>query len=486
MKYSTKTGTLAELATGTLITGLKTARQVTGALQQGALLDAATADFKDQVGQTLTVLLAKSSKIKRIVVAGGADDEQTEIQFRKMTSAAVATLRSLPTPNAIWALTTTKVTNRDLYWKAANALFALSTGIYEFNEHKSPDKVGNRTRLRILHMHADMRSKASVRRAVRLAQALKSGLDLARDLGNQPPNVCNPTYLLGEARKLGRLHKTSVSALDEKRMRELGMGAFLAVSQASNTPGKMIIVNYKGGKPKDAPFVLIGKGITFDTGGISLKPPAAMDEMKFDMCGAATVLGATRAAVEARLPINIVTILAAAENMPGGNATRPGDIVRTYSGQTVEILNTDAEGRLVLCDALAYAERYRPRVVIDVATLTGACVVALGSVASAIFSKNDALADALLAAGDWTGDRAWRLPLWDDYQASLHSNFADMANVAGRDAGAIKAACFLSRFTKNRAWAHMDIAGSAYLSGSKKGATGRPVALLFRYLAEQA
>ncbi|MCZ6617189.1 MAG: leucyl aminopeptidase [Gammaproteobacteria bacterium] len=485
MKYSTKTGTLAEFTTGALITGLRTAKLIARTLNQGALLEAATTDFKDLVGQTLTVVLPKNTPVQRIVVAGGADDEQSETQFRKMAAAAVTTLRSLPTRNAIWALTATKVTGRDPYWKATSALFALSTGIYEFNEHKSRDKVANRIELRTLHMFADARSKTSVQRAVRFARALKSGLDLARNLGNQPANVCNPSYLLREARKLGRLQKTSVSALDEKRMRELGMGAFLAVSQASNAPGKMIIVNYKGGKPKDQPVVLIGKGITFDTGGISLKPPPAMDEMKFDMCGAATVLGVTRAAAEARLPINLVTILAAAENMPGSKATRPGDIVRTYSGQTVEILNTDAEGRLVLCDALAYAERYKPRVIIDVATLTGACVVALGGVASAVFSKDDGLADALLAAGDWSGDRAWRLPLWDDYQASLNSNFADMANVAGRDAGAIKAACFLSRFTKNRAWAHMDIAGTAYHSGSKKGATGRPVALLFRFLTEQ-
>ncbi|MCZ6854578.1 MAG: leucyl aminopeptidase [Gammaproteobacteria bacterium] len=486
MKYSTKTGTLAKLSTGALVTGLKTARQVTRALKQGALLEAATTDFSDRVGHTLTVRLPKSSSIKRLVIVGGADAEQTETQFRKMISAAVVTLKSVPTPNAIWTLTATKVSDRDAYWKAACSLFNLSTAIYEFNEHKSRDRVKNKLTLRIVHMHTDARAKASVQRAVKFAQALKSGLDLARDLGNQPPNVCNPTYLLSEARKVARLPKMGVTALDEKRMRELGMGAFLAVSQASKTPGKMIIVTYKGGKPKDAPYLLIGKGITFDTGGISLKPPAAMDEMKFDMCGAATVLGATRAVAEANLPINLVTILAAAENMPGGNATRPGDIVHTHSGQTVEILNTDAEGRLVLCDALSYAERFKPRVIIDVATLTGACVVALGSFASAVFSKNDALANDLLAAGDWTGDRAWRLPLWDDYEASLNSNFADIANVAGRDGSASKAACFLSRFTKNPAWAHMDIAGSAYHGGARKGATGRPVALLFRYLAQQA
>jgi leucyl aminopeptidase len=267
------------------------------------------------------------------------------------------------------------------------------------------------------------------------------------------------------------------------------MGAFLAVSQGSDTPGRMIIVKYTGAKRTDPPLMLVGKGITFDTGGISLKPPSAMDEMKFDMCGAATVLGATRAAAEARLPINLITIVAAAENMPSGKATRPGDIVTTHSGKTVEILNTDAEGRLVLCDALSYARRFKPRVVIDVATLTGAVIVALGSHASAVYSKHDDLAEALVAAGEYTGDRAWRMPLWDEYQAGLKSNFADIPNIGGGGGGgggSITAACFLSRFTDDMCWAHMDVAGSAFHGGAQKGATGRPVALLFRYLAQQA
>jgi len=264
------------------------------------------------------------------------------------------------------------------------------------------------------------------------------------------------------------------------------MGAFLAVSQGSDTPGQLIVVQYNGGKAGEAPIALVGKGITFDTGGISLKPPAAMDEMKFDMCGAAAVLGATHAVIEAGLKINLVTLVAAAENMPSGGATRPGDIVTSASGKTIEILNTDAEGRLVLCDALTHAQTFKPRTIIDVATLTGACIVALGSHASAVYANDDKLAHALLQAGQVSGDKAWHMPLWDEYQAALKSNFADLANVGGRDAGSVTAACFLSRFVEDTQWAHMDIAGSAFLSGPRKGATGRPVPLLFTYLWDQA
>ena len=482
MKYSTKTGSLTELRTPCLVASLATAKRVAAGLGAKDQFAAATADFSDKVGQCLRVHLA-DTQVRRLLVVGGADGDVSEADFRKLANAAASNLKSLKARSALWALGNTKVTGQDAYWKASCALFALSAAVYEFNRHKTTAATVELNRVQV---HADHRTRAAVARAVRHGNALKSGLDLSRDLGNQPPNVCNPTYLLREARKLSKLDQVTVSALDEKRMSELGMGAFLAVSQGSATPGKMIIVNYKGGKRGDAPVVLVGKGITFDTGGISLKPPAAMDEMKFDMCGAASVLGAIRAAAEARLPINVITIVAAAENMPSGIATRPGDIVTTHAGKTVEILNTDAEGRLVLCDALSYAKRYKPKAVVDVATLTGACIVALGSHASAVFSKDDALADDLLAAGEWTGDRAWRMPLWDEYQAGLKSNFADVANIGGAGAGSITAACFLSRFAEPMTWAHMDVAGSAFQGGANKGATGRPVALLFRYLCDQA
>ncbi len=482
MKYSTKTGSLASLSTPCLICGHKAALRVAGELGHRDLVRIATQDFTDKVGTNLLVQLPKASPIKRILVAGGADAGVDSANFRKIVRSSALQLANAELSSAVWALAGTQVKGHDVYRRAFVGLYELSLALYRFDQHKSASTPKHTARLQV---HTDTRSKASVQKAVRENQALKSGLDLARDLGNQPPNICDPAYLLREARKLGRAANVTVSALDERRMTELGMGAFMAVSQGSDSPGKMIIVNYKGGKAKAAPVVLIGKGITFDTGGISLKPPAAMDEMKFDMCGAAAVLGATKAAIEAKLPLNVITIVAAAENMPSGNATRPGDIVTTHSGKTVEILNTDAEGRLVLCDALSYAQRYRPRAVVDVATLTGACIIALGAHASAVFSNNDDLATALVEAGDWTGDRGWRMPLWDDYQSSLNSPFADVANVGGREGGSIIAACFLSRFASDYPWAHLDVAGSAFRGGGKKGATGRPVALLFRYLLGQ-
>ncbi len=483
MKYATRTGTLADLDTPCLVTSLTHARKIASSLGQQALFDAAMEDFVDKPGQVQLVNLTRESTIKRLLVAGGGDDEVTPADYRKIVNAASRALKPLKASSALWALGATRVAARDIHWRYSAGLSALASALYQFTEHKTGDDV-KPLALRTVQVHADARSRPWAQRAVREANALQAGLDFARDLGSQPPNVCNPSYLLREARKLSRLDKVKVSALDERRMKELGMGAFLAVSQGSHTPGRLIIVEYRGGKAGDAPVALVGKGITFDTGGISLKPAATMDEMKFDMCGAAAVLGATRAAAEAKLPINVVCVVAAAENMPGGGATRPGDIVRTLSGKTVEILNTDAEGRLVLCDALTYVERYKPRAVVDVATLTGAMIVALGAHASGVFSADDELAEALLAAGEWSGDRAWRMPLWDEYQDLLKSNFADIPNIGGPGAGSIVAACFLSRFTGKYPWAHMDVAGSAFQGGAAKGATGRPVGLLFRYLIQ--
>jgi leucyl aminopeptidase len=308
----------------------------------------------------------------------------------------------------------------------------------------------------------------------------------AKELGNLPGNICTPSYLAKQAKTLGRSNsKLSVSILEEKKMRELGMGSLLSVTAGTDQPAKLIVMNYKGGAKKDQPHVLVGKGITFDSGGISLKPGAKMDEMKFDMCGAASVFGTMTAITQLQLPINVVAIVAAAENMPNGNATKPGDVVTSMSGQTIEVLNTDAEGRLVLCDALTYAERFKPKSVIDIATLTGACVVALGKHATGLYSNQDDFAAELLDAGKQIGDRAWQMPLWNDYQPQLNSNFADIANIGGPEAGSVTAACFLSRFAKKFRWAHLDIAGTAWLSGANKGATGRPVGLLTQYLINQ-
>ena len=328
----------------------------------------------------------------------------------------------------------------------------------------------------------------SLKRAVAHAQAISDGIDLTRTLGNLPGNVCTPTYLANQAKALGKSHKElDVEILEEKDMKALGMGALLSVSAGSAEPAKLIRMSYQGGKAKDKPHVLVGKGITFDTGGISIKPSPNMDEMKYDMCGAATVFGVMKAVVALQLPINLVCLVASAENMPSGTATKPGDIVTSMSGQTIEILNTDAEGRLVLCDALTYAEKFKPASVVDIATLTGACIVALGSNTSAVMGNNEELVQQLLSAGKQADDRAWELPLFDEYQEQLDSPFADMANIGGPKAGSITAGCFLSRYTKAYPWAHLDIAGTAWTSGGKdKGASGRPVPLLMQYLLNMA
>ncbi len=370
---------------------------------------------------------------------------------------------------------------------------SLAESQYQFNEYKSQKRSSTAQLRKVqLILHTDT-IKTVYRKTVNQAQAIWKGIEYARFLANQPGNVCHPTYLANQAKSLARTHSLlKVKVLDEKELKRMGMGAFVAVSQGSAQSGKMIFMEYnntpksKTGK-KAAPIALIGKGITFDTGGISLKPGPGMDEMKYDMGGAASVFGTMKALLELQLPIHVIAVVAAAENMPDGTASRPGDIVKTYSGQTVEILNTDAEGRLVLCDALTYTEeQYKPKIMIDMATLTGACVIALGAHASAIYSKDDKLRNDLLAAGEQTHDRGWPMPLWDDYQSQLNSPFADIANIGGRPAGSITAACFLSRFVKNTPWAHLDIAGTAWNSGSEKGATGRPVSLLTRFLINQA
>ncbi len=311
-------------------------------------------------------------------------------------------------------------------------------------------------------------------------------MELARTLGNLPANICTPSYLADQAQKLGKdYNKVKVTVLDEAAMKKLGMGALLSVARGSREPARLISMEYGGGHKGDKPVVLIGKGVTFDSGGISIKPASAMDEMKFDMCGAASVLGVLKVCAELQLPLNVVGVIPTTENLPDGNASKPGDIVTSMSGRTIEVLNTDAEGRLILCDALTYCKKFDPEVVVDIATLTGACVIALGNHAAGLLGNDDELSRQLLAAGEYAGDRAWPLPLWDDYQPQLDSNFADMANVGGREAGTITAACFLSRFAGDYHWAHLDIAGVAWKQGKEKGATGRPVPLLTQFLLDR-
>ena len=487
MKYSIKTGSLESLSTACLLVSVADAKKIAKSRGAGNRLALALEGFEDTAGQVRSVVLDKA--IKRLLVVGGITKKAiSQASFQKLIHAAATSLAQHTCKEAIWGLSGVRVSGADAAWQTRNALAALSTTLYQFDAQKQDHKKRPLTRIAV-HLAPLPGQKTAgqkaVREALKAGQALDAGMALARDLGNTPPNVCNPTYLHQSARKFAQHPKVTVKCLEEKEMKRLGMGAFISVTQGSDTPGKMIVIQYRGGKAKDAPHVLVGKGITFDTGGISLKPGPAMDEMKFDMCGAATVLGATKAVIDSNLKLNLVTIVAAAENMPSGGASRPGDVVTTMSGQTVEILNTDAEGRLVLCDALTYAERFSPKSVIDVATLTGACVIALGSHAAALYSNDDGLGASISAAGDYIHDRSWPMPMWDDYQSQLRSNFADMANIGGREAGSVTAACFLSRFAKSYPWAHLDIAGVGYHTGARKGATGRPVPLLYQYLLDQ-
>ncbi len=362
----------------------------------------------------------------------------------------------------------------------------LSASQYTFTAHKT-QKTNNPAQLKTLSFVVDKKYSKSVKHHANIGLAIAQGSGLCKNLGNLAPNICTPEYLAGQARKLGKGDALmKVSVLDEAKMEKLGMGAFLAVSQGSRQPARLIAMDYQGGKKNQKPIVIVGKGVTFDTGGISIKPSSAMDEMKFDMCGAATVFGVMQACQTLGLKLNVVGVVAAAENMPDGDACRPGDVVTTLSGQSVEILNTDAEGRLVLCDTLTWIEKYKPCAVVDIATLTGACIVALGDVCSAVLGNDEALVDELYAAGQSAADPTWPLPLWDEYQSQLDSNFADIANLGGKGAGTITAACFLSRFTENYSWAHLDIAGIAWQGGAKKGATGRPVPMLVHWLLNQA
>jgi leucyl aminopeptidase len=416
---------------------------------------------------------------ERIVLIGlGAKDDFDLTAFRRAVAAGVKRVSATPCKDMVLAIPAPDgagdtETGRAIALAAADAL-------YRFEPFKS--KPAKASKLKKLTFLTDATSADDTQRGLDEGHAIAGGSALARDLGNLPANVCTPTYLADEAEKIARKHDMQADILDRKKMAALGMNTLLSVAAGSHQPPKLIVLKHLKGDSHQKPVVLVGKGVTFDTGGISLKPGAEMDEMKYDMCGAASVLGTMRAVGEMNLPINLIAIIPATENMPGGSATRPGDIVTSMSGQTVEILNTDAEGRLILCDALTYAERFDPACVIDIATLTGACVVALGNVATGLLANDEPLAHELLAAGTRSGDRAWQLPLWEDYQDQLKSNFADMANIGGRAGGAITAASFLARFTKKYRWAHLDIAGTAWRSGKDKGSTGRPVPLLCDFI----
>ncbi len=442
-------------------------------------------DLQGKIGQTLLLQDPAGIAAERLLLVGaGKADEIDERAWRRLTGAAVKALARTRARTATSCLGELGVKDRDPAWKTHQMALTVADALYRFERLKS-EKSPLPT-LRKLSLDLAGGSRKSAQAALREAQAIASGMNLTRDLANLPANICTPGYLASQARALQKKHNAiKTTVLDEAGMKKLGMGALLSVASGSRQPAKLITLEYKGGKKGDQPVVLVGKGVTFDSGGISIKPSAAMDEMKYDMCGAASVLGTLAAVAEMALPLNVVGIIPTTENLPDGQASKPGDIVTSMSGQTIEILNTDAEGRLILCDALTYAARFKPAVIIDIATLTGACVVALGAHASGLLSNDDELAQALLTAGQESGDRAWSLPLWPEYGEQIKSPFADMANIGGREAGTITAGCFLSRFTRDYPWAHLDIAGTAWRTGKQKGATGRPVPLLARYLLDR-
>ncbi|MBN4080522.1 leucyl aminopeptidase [Beggiatoa alba] len=443
-------------------------------------------DFDGKPGHTRLLDNPEGIAAERIMLVGCGQKNKLDIKaFKKMHHHILSELKKTQIKDATLYTAELDIQGITAAEKIRHASEALLDANYVFDELKSSDKKTVSLKTLTLHLQ-NKRDLSKAQQALKTAKAIATGVDIARRLGNLPGNICTPTYLAKQASLQAKsCKKTKVSVLGEAQMKKLKMGSLLSVSEGSRQAPKLIVMEYKGGKAKDKPYVLVGKGVTFDTGGISLKPGAAMDEMKFDMCGAAGVIGTMAAVSALQLGINVVAIIPSVENMPDGAATRPGDIVISMSGQTIEILNTDAEGRLILCDALTYAEKFNPKIVIDTATLTGACVVALGSHCSGLLSNNEKLAQDLLKAGNTSGDRTWQMPLWEDYQDQLKSNFADMANIGGREAGTITAACFLARFTKKYKWAHLDIAGVAWHSGAKKGATGRPVPLLTQYLMEQ-
>ncbi len=453
--------------------------------QHGKLLSKKIKQYKfsGKTGQLCEISLSSDTVDRVLLIGLGESKALDKDGLTKSIQALAKTLAKGPSPKAALCLTDLHTEMREL--AAQQLIRSIGEEQYTFATYKTtkPDA----SPLKETTLLADKAEQAKIKQVVSYTQALVAGMNTTKDLGNQPGNVCTPSFLAKSAEALAKQSDNmSIKVLEEKDMEKLNMGAFLSVSKGSTERGKMIILEYRGDKKTTPPHVLVGKGITFDTGGISLKPGAQMDEMKYDMCGAASVLGVMTALQALQPKINVIGVIAAAENMPAGNASKPGDIVTTSSGQTVEILNTDAEGRLVLCDALTYVERFKPATVVDIATLTGACIVALGHCTSAVMSNDQALADALLEAGQQAQDKAWQLPLWEEYQSQLDSPFADMQNIGGKGAGSITAGCFLARFAKAYKWAHLDIAGTAWVSGGKdKGATGRPVPLLLQYLMNQ-
>ncbi len=438
-------------------------------------------DFNAKAGQTLMLHDIDGLSSPRVLLDGcGKQDKTTENDFNSAVIAMTKALNDCGAETATNCLAEVSVNDKTNSWNVRQTVISAETALYKYSLAKSETKPQENP-LEKLGFFAETASD-DLEVAASTGQAIGNGMNLARELGNFPGNICTPTYLAEQAIEIGeRFDTVETTILEEAEMEELGMGSLLSVSRGSRQPAKLITMNYKGAGD-EKPVVLVGKGLTFDAGGISLKPSQGMDEMKYDMCGSASVFGTITAIAELNLPINVVGVVPSSENMPDGDANKPGDVVTSMAGKTIEILNTDAEGRLILCDALTYSERFDPAVVIDIATLTGAIIVALGSQATGLMSNNQDLADDLIKAGTDSHDRVWQLPIWDDYQQQLDSNFADIANIGGKEAGSVTAACFLSRFTEKFEWAHLDIAGTAWNGGKAKGSTGRPVPLLVQFL----
>ena len=486
MEYFTSTGKVSRYVTDCVIVGVyDNSKLGTGAADIDAASKGAikrlvrNGDISTQIGRCTVLTDLAGVRASRVAVVGLGKPESFGVaQFRQATAAATQSVSQSKVRSVLNSLTLEDVEDADAYYLARHCVQTIGDSLYRFTAMKSGKKKPV-SPLKKIGMSIAKRSDASkAERGAEHADAIVTGMSLAKTLGNLPPNICTPSYLARTAQKLARESKNlQTRVLSEAEMKRLGMHSLLSVTAGAVQPAKLIVMQYKGAG-RDKPVVLVGKGVTFDSGGISLKPGPGMDEMKYDMCGAAGVIGTMAAVAKLKLKINLNVVVPTVENMPSGNATRPGDIVTSMSGQTIEVLNTDAEGRLILCDALTYSRRFKPAAIIDVATLTGACVIALGHHHTAVMSNNDDLSDSLVAAGRTSDDRSWPLPLGENYASQLQSNFADFANVGGRDGGAITAGCFLGKFTDGLNWAHLDIAGTAWKSGKQKGATGRPVPLL--------
>ena len=493
MDYFTTTSKASRRAVDCVIVGI----YERGKLGAGAAdIDAATGgaikrhlksgDVSGELGRCAVLTDLSGVRAKRVAVVGlGKTSAYDVTKFQRALAIALSAISNSKCRSVLNCLTLETFKGASSYYLARHTAQTAGDVLYRFTAMKSGKKA-KAMPLKSIGLAVSSRSDAA--KALRGAEhgdAIVTGMSLAKDLGNLPANVCTPSYLARTAQKLARSHKNlQARVINETEMKRLGMHSLLSVTAGTKEPAKLIVMQYKGttgGKP----VVLVGKGVTFDSGGISLKPGPGMDEMKFDMCGAASVIGTMAAVAELQLPINLNVIVPAVENLPSGKATKPGDIVKSMSGQTIEILNTDAEGRLILCDALTYSRRFKPDAVIDVATLTGACVIALGHHRTAVMSNDEKLSASIVAAGISAEDRGWPMPLGEEWAAQLKSNFADMANVGGRDGGAITAGCFLSKFTDGMTWAHLDIAGTAWKSGKSKGATGRPVPMLTEFLLDR-